>query len=56
MSEWIRANAFAFIVVAVIVGVLLTVLIMSRRRNFGYGRTKGKPADPAEVRRQNPPD
>jgi len=54
--EWVYANALAIIVVAVLVAVLLTVLIFSRRRNFGYGRAKGKPADPAEVRRQNPPD
>ena len=54
--NWIQANAFALAVVAVIVGVLLTVVIMSRRRNFGYGREIGKPADRDKVRRQNPPD
>lgn len=56
MLEWIQANTVALVVVAVIVAVLLTIVIFSRRRNFGYGRAKGKPADPGNVRRQNPPD
>jgi hypothetical protein len=56
MFNWLQANLVAFTIVAVIVVVLLTVVIFSRRRNFGYGRVKGKPANPTEVRRQNPPD
>ena len=54
--EWIHANVLAIVVVAVIVTVLLTVVIFRRRRNFGDGPVKGKPADPAKVRRENPPD
>ena len=56
MFEWIEANAILVTVIAVIVGVLVTAVIFRRRRNFGYGRRKAEPADPVEVRRQNPPD
>jgi|GEM_PF-2135440 preprotein translocase subunit SecG len=56
MLDWIQANAIAVVVVAVVVGLLLTAVIMHRRRNFGFGRVIGKPEDPERVRRQNPPD
>jgi hypothetical protein len=56
MLEWMQANTIPLALVAIIVGVLLTIIVFSRRRNFGRGRLKGTAADPSEVRRENPPD
>ena len=55
MMNWIQANVAVFVVIALIVAVLLTVVIF-KRRNFGYGRKQAEPSNPDRVRRQNPPD
>ena len=56
MLEWIQSNVVTVTLITLAIVVLLTIVIFRRRRNFGYGRTKAKPVDPAEVRRQNPPN
>ena len=55
MMNWIQANVAVFVVIALIVAVLLTVVIF-KRRNFGYGRKPAQPVSPRKVRRENPPD
>ena len=47
---------FWWIVSLAIIAMVLTVYIFSRRRNFEEGPKKGVASNPAQVRRENPPD
>lgn len=58
LGEWFAEYPFALLLVAagIVVAVVLTVRVLSRRRNLERGPEKGTAANPDKVRRQNPPD
>jgi len=45
-----------WIIAIAVIGLVWTIYIFKRRRNFQDGPKKGRAARPGKVRRENPPD
>ncbi len=58
MGEWFSEYPFALLLIAagIAVTVVLTLRVLSRRRNLSRGPDKGTAANPQQVKRDNPPD
>ncbi|MCC5862949.1 MAG: hypothetical protein JJT93_13695 [Gammaproteobacteria bacterium] len=58
MGEWFSQYPLSLLLIAagIVVAVVLTLRVLSRRRNLDRGPEKGTAANPRQVKRDNPPD